>query len=93
MPATEPLGPMVRIADLRKAHGWSQDQLADRIREHGVQITAAGISNVESGNKQASDRLLTAWAKAFGIDTLNVWHGPLRKPIAPGVPARRQAAR
>lgn len=83
---------MVRIVDLRKAHGWSQEQLAERIREHGVPVTGAGISNVESGNKQASDRLLTAWAKALGVEPLNVWHGPLRKPVEPGVPGKRRAA-
>jgi transcriptional regulator with XRE-family HTH domain len=80
---------MVRIRDLRDAHGWTLAQLADRIAEHGVKISAAGISNVENGNKQASDRLLTAWAKALGVQPLNVWHGPLRPPVQP---TRRGAA-
>ena len=79
MPATDPLGPMVRIKDLRLQQGWTMAQLADRIREQGVEITDAGISNVENGNKKASDRLLIAWARAFGIEPMNVWHGPLRK--------------
>lgn len=82
---------MVRIADLRKAHGLTQEQLAERIGEHGVRITGAGISNVESGNKQASDRLLTAWAKALGVQPLDVWHGPLRSAVVPGVPVARSA--
>lgn len=82
---------MVRIKDMRLAHGWSQGQLADRIREHGFEITAAGISNVENGNKQASGRLLTAWAKALGVEPLDVWHGPLRKPIQRGVSKGRAA--
>lgn len=73
----------MRIRDLRIAHGWTMAQLADRIHEQGVQITEAGISNVENGNKQASDRLLTAWARALGVDPMNVWHGPLRKPVEP----------
>lgn len=84
---------MVRIKDLRLAHGWTMLQLADRIQEQGGQITEAGISNVENGNKQGSDLLLTAWAKALGIDPLNVWHGPLRKPVIAGVPGRKQVAR
>ena len=92
MPASDALGPMVRISDLRKARNWSQEQLADRIQEHGVSITGAGISNVESGNKQASERLLTAWALALGVEPMNVWHGPLRKPIEPGIPGKRSAA-
>lgn len=89
MPAIEPLGPMIRIKDLRLAHGLSQSQLAERIVEHGVEITDAGISNVENGNKKASDRLLTAWAKALGVEPLNVWHGPLRPAIEPAKPPRR----
>lgn len=92
MPATDPIGPMVRIKDLRLAHGWTMLQLADRIQEQGVQITEAGISNVENGNKQGSDRLLTAWAKALGVDPLNVWHGPLRKAITPGIPGHKRVA-
>lgn len=81
---------MVRIRDLRLARNWTMTQLADRIREHGVEISEAGISNVENGNKKASTRLLTAWAQALGIEPLNVWHGPLRKAIEPGVPGRRE---
>lgn len=90
MPAMEPLGPMIRIKDLRLAHGLSQTELSDRIAEFGVEITDAGISNVENGNKKASDRLLTAWAKALGVEPLNVWHGPLRPPVVPASPPRRK---
>lgn len=79
---------MVRIRDLRQAHGLTMVQLSERIAEHGVQITEAGISNVENGNKKASDRLLTAWAKALGLQPLNVWHGPTRAPIVAGKPGR-----
>lgn len=92
MANTQPLGPMVRIRDLRTARGWTIAQLVERIEEHGVKITEAGISNVETGNKQASERLLTAWAKALGSEPMNVWHGPLRTPVEPGVPAKRSAA-
>jgi transcriptional regulator with XRE-family HTH domain len=84
---------MVRIKEVRSAHGLSQAQLADRIREQGVEISDAGISNVENGNKRASDRLLTAWAKALGIEPLNVWHGPLRPPVEPVRPPMRGQAK
>jgi transcriptional regulator with XRE-family HTH domain len=79
---------MVRIKDLRTVHGLTMKQLAERMAEHGVEISEGGISNVENGNKKASDRLLIAWAKALGIEPLNIWHGPLRKPVEPGVPAK-----
>ena len=83
---------MIRIKDLRLALGWSQGQLAERIAEFGVEVTDAGISNVENGNKKASDRLLIAWAKALGVEPLNVWHGPLRPPVTPASPPKRKSA-
>lgn len=88
MTATDPLGPMVRIKDLRAARGLTMKQLADRIAEQGVSISESGISNVENGNKNASERLLDAWARALAVDPLNVWAGPLRKPVVSGVPDR-----
>jgi transcriptional regulator with XRE-family HTH domain len=81
---------MVRVKEIRVALGLSQAQLSERIAEQGVEITDAGISNVENGNKKASDRLLIAWAKALGIEPLNVWHGPLRPAITPAKPPQRQ---
>jgi transcriptional regulator with XRE-family HTH domain len=83
---------MIRIKDLRLAYGLTMNQLAEKIAEQGVSISEGGISNVENGNKQASDRLLIAWARALGIDPLTVWHGPLRKPVTPGIPGKRSAA-
>lgn len=78
---------MVRLKDVRRAFTTlTLKQLAERIQEQGVPITEAGLSNVENGNKVASDRLLIAWANALGLDPLNVWHGPLRPAVAPGVP-------
>lgn len=92
MAETEPLGPMVRIRDLRVAHGLSIGQLVERIHEQGGQISEAGVSNIENGNKQASERLLVAWAKALGVSPLNVWHGPLRASVTPGSPQPRKVA-
>lgn len=82
---------MVRIKDIRLAHGLTMAQLAERIREQGAQISEAGVSNVENGNKKASDRLLTAWAKALGIEPLNVWHGPLRPAAESAAFPKRRA--
>ncbi len=82
---------MVRIKDLRLAHGLTMVQLAERIQEQGAPITEAGISNVENGNKKGSDRLLTAWAKALGIEPLDVWQGPLRPSATPPRPPIRRA--
>jgi transcriptional regulator with XRE-family HTH domain len=78
---------MVRMKDVRRVlTTLTLKQLAERISEQGVPISEAGLSNVENGNKVASERLLTAWAKALGLDPLLIWQGPLRQPIEPGVP-------
>lgn len=83
---------MVRIKEVRKAHNLTLKQLADKIAEHGVVISEAGLSNVENGNKVASDRLLTGWALALGLEVLDVWQGPLRDPVTAGVPQRERPA-
>ncbi len=81
MPTTQPLGPMVRTRDLRQARGLTLQQLADRMEEHGVKITEAGLSNIEKGHKRASDRVLLAMSLALGVEPLNVWHGPTRTEL------------
>lgn len=89
MPTSEALGPMIRLKEVRtKLTTLTQEQLAERIREQGVPITGAGLSNIENGSKPASDRLLTAWAIALGLDPLLVWQGPLRKPVEVGIPRK-----
>jgi transcriptional regulator with XRE-family HTH domain len=91
MPATNALGPMVRIKEVRAAHNLTLVQLSERIREQGVEISESGISNVENGNKRPSDRLLTAWARALDLEPLDVWQGPLRPPVQPGTPRPAKA--
>lgn len=72
---------MVRIREVRVAHNLTQEELAERIRELGVEITSAGLSNIETGRKRASDRLLHAWARALGISPLDVWQ-PERSAVS-----------
>lgn len=64
---------MVRIRVLRQAHDLTIRELADRVGAHGATVSPAGLSNVENGHKRASERLLTAWAKALGVNTLDIW--------------------
>jgi transcriptional regulator with XRE-family HTH domain len=80
---------MIRMKAVRQSLGLTLVQVVDRMGEHGVQLSEGGLSNIENGNKQASDRVLIAWARALGIEQLDVWHGPLRKPVEPGVPNGR----
>jgi transcriptional regulator with XRE-family HTH domain len=78
MPAFEPIGPQVRIRELRQAQGLTVEELAGRIGEQGVTISRSALTNVETGAKRASRDLLTAWAKALGVNPLDVWQRPAR---------------
>lgn len=66
-------GPRVGIREVRKAHGLTLEQLADRIEEQGAKRPDAdSLSNIERGHKRAGLALMTAWAKALGIHPLDV---------------------
>lgn len=69
-------GPYVQIRDLRKAYGLSIPGLVARIRRHGVSVHKDHISNVERGERRASNELMTAWAKALGVNPLDVYQPP-----------------
>ncbi len=72
--SARPVGPQIRIRDLREAHGLSVRNLIERIAENGVDgVHPDTIRNVELGYKRASNPLMTAWAKALGLSPLNVW--------------------
>ena len=101
MPATHPIGPQVPLRVVRQMRGWTQEEVAQKIRaladnddvSDGLAgTTHATISNVENGNRRPSTRLLLALARVFGIEDLDVYPGELRAPVAPGVPAKKTAA-
>jgi transcriptional regulator with XRE-family HTH domain len=70
----KPIGPQVRIRDLRHAYGLSVKQLVERLDEAGMPgVHEDTIRNVELGHRRASRPLMTAWAKALGINPLDVW--------------------
>ncbi|HWE91647.1 MAG TPA: helix-turn-helix transcriptional regulator [Pseudonocardiaceae bacterium] len=71
---------MVRIRELRDAYGLTAEQLADRMAELGVPVDRNTLYNIESGAKKPSDRVLDAYARALGVNPLDVWKGPLRRP-------------
>ncbi|MFG1846683.1 helix-turn-helix domain-containing protein [Micromonospora carbonacea] len=64
--------PQISLRALREALGLTLDELADRINEQGVSITKFALSNVETGKRRASDRLMDAWTKALNTRTLHV---------------------
>ncbi len=75
--ADKPIGPQVRIRDLRNAHGFSVKHLVTRIEEAGMPgVHEDTIRNVELGHRRASLPLMTAWARALGLSPLDVWQPP-----------------
>lgn len=73
-----PIGPQIRIRDLREAHGITVNQLAERIIETGYteKVHPDSLRNIELGHKRGSKLLMVAWAKALGISSLDVWQPP-----------------
>jgi transcriptional regulator with XRE-family HTH domain len=74
---------MVRIRELRDAYGLTAEQLADRMAELGVPVDRNTLYNIESGAKKPSARVLDAYARALGVNPLDVWQGPLRPTPQP----------
>lgn len=75
-------GPLVGIRELRKAYGLSVGELARRITdEQGLKVHEDTIRNVELGHRRASNPLITAWAKALGLNPLDVAQ-PFTPPAA-----------
>jgi transcriptional regulator with XRE-family HTH domain len=70
-----PIGPQIRIRDLREAHGITVNQLVERIVATGYtdKLHPDTIRNVELGHKRGSKLLMVAWAKALGLSPLDVW--------------------
>ena len=79
MPATHPIGPMVRLRALRNAYGLTAGQLAERMFEQGVPVDRNSLYNIESGLKKPSDRLLDAYARALAVSPLDVCQAPPRQ--------------
>lgn len=75
----KPIGPQVRIRDLREAHGISVKELVEKIAVIGeIEIHENAIRNIESGHRRGSVPLMTAWAIALGIRPIDVYQEPLR---------------
>jgi transcriptional regulator with XRE-family HTH domain len=64
-----------RIAELRKAQGLTQDQLAERLGHS----SSKHLSRVEGGKKNLSVRNLAKIADALGTDLLGLFAEPEHK--------------
>jgi transcriptional regulator with XRE-family HTH domain len=82
----------VRIAELRKIHGRTQQSLAAR-----ATVSYSLLHKVERGERPASPSFITAIARALGVNVLDITEQPYGvRDAAPaseqaGIPALRQA--
>lgn len=82
----------VRIAELRKIHGFTQQALAAR-----ANVSYSLLRKVERGERPASPSFIAAIARALGVNVLDITEQPYGtrnahpKSEQAGVPALRQA--
>lgn len=53
----------LNLRQLRHARGWSQEELADRVR-----VSREYVSQLETAKKSASITVIESTAKAFGVE-------------------------
>lgn len=84
---------MVTLRSLRQAHELTLAQLAERIAEQGVTVNEDSLSNIETGRRKGSDRLMGAWARALRVGTrLDIYQAAdLRALVVPDEAERRSA--
>lgn len=61
--------PMFPLAQVRKSHGWTQAQLAEKV--HAITdepFSPGSLSLIEKGHRGASASVLAALGQAFGMD-------------------------
>lgn len=69
---TSPIPPQVSLRALREAQGLTLAELADLIREQGVEISTDGLNNAELGHRGASEKLMLAWASALNVKRMHI---------------------
>jgi transcriptional regulator with XRE-family HTH domain len=85
---TERIGPRkprqrAYLREHRKAKGWSQTELANRIGEKGT--TKSTISRYETGERDYPGGFLAAAAEALGVDEVDLFRLP--EPKSPKQPS------
>jgi transcriptional regulator with XRE-family HTH domain len=67
MPPLNVIGPQVKKARLAEKTPMTQDDLAIKLQMLGWQIDRFGVSKIERGERQVTDRELLLLAKALGV--------------------------
>lgn len=88
---TNPIPPQVSLRALRKALGLTLEQLAEKIRDQDVEISAVGINNAELGHRRVSEPVKVAWAHALGIKPDLIRQGRELRELVTAADAPRDA--
>lgn len=67
MPSLNIVGPKVRQARLSNKPGMTQEELAIKLQVMGWDIDRFGVSKIERGERQVTDKELLLLAKALGF--------------------------
>lgn len=65
----------VKVAQLRKGMKISQRQLADNLRELGLDVNKNAVQRMESGQRYVADIELSYIAKTLGTDIMELLKG------------------
>lgn len=75
--APDPTPTVIRnVRALRRGHGWTGEQLAQRLRDSGCRVSRATLSEVENGRRKISVAELFALAHVFGVSVQRLTEGP-----------------
>jgi transcriptional regulator with XRE-family HTH domain len=61
-----------RIRELRKRHGWTQQQLTNRLNHLGAQIDRVGVAKVELGQRKLPLDEVFWFAQALSVAPVNL---------------------
>ena len=75
-----------RVAELRRKNGWTQQDLADRLR-----MEPQSVQRIERGTN-LTIRSLVRLARVLGVPMLALFQEPSAAERRPGRPKRRQKA-
>lgn len=62
-----------KVRQLRTERGWTQEDLRQRLAEHGWPLDQTTISNLELGRRPIRVAETVALATAFGLPPLAMW--------------------
>lgn len=72
-----------RVAEARRARGWTQQQAADKLK-----MEVQSVQRIERGRENMTIRTLVRIALAFGVLTRTLFDAPAARERKPGRPKK-----